>query len=888
MSTTQHQQQQEQQLQQQQPPQLVEPPSMESMECQSENRVPENSIRNVAKAQTLTTAMAAATTATSEALPKPQTPSVLAKQQHQQQQKLQQQQQQQTQYVINSVAMHAKATTAGVITGGTLHRVKSAQKLYAKAIYDNYADSPDELPFKKGDILTVIEQDTEGIQGWWLCALKNRQGLCPGNRLRILNSYDSGCFSPSPASSPIPSLAASTATLNSSICSAEIYENGSIISAASSSGGGVTNGQGTTNGQESSTATQGRGARRSWHVSPNKVITPQRHGDVYIYNCSPTSLPGAGTGVRTSQQQIYSNQSIYQNLSMMAAAQQQNQNGSGSGSEFETYDIPKPATPVLLNYDSPKGGHPRTPTSISGLGARFESLKSVVASIEEESYDVPRPLISSGLLQQQMTPSSSASSLLTSDSLSLSFSSSNRSSLANMPDYDIPRRNPLPVRRTPLQPSGLTYDFPLPPLQEQEQRLTSAQSSGNSSPAVVKELPLELSSALETLAKLQSQTTSAITRLLSFVVPNWRIRSQLEPAIMELKLAALRLRTALHDLAEFGEGALGNATRSEDRNLALKLRPLVRALRDANKLIHDSSEALDAQGGWSLDVLARSDEKHGCRPPDSLDQLMACAQTLTEDVRSTTSFIQGNASLLFKRLLPAEQNGGSGGIPASSDGCSRGSAEWLEDYDYVAFESKDAAAKKNQSLREAIPVGLKTQFDTVIRTAESTAMGTTGGVSSVPTTPTAATPCKSPEMTDKDKKLVRYYAQQISTHMGNLMQAIDSFLETVEKNQPPKFFIAYGKFVVVSAHNLVTIGDNVHRNISKEALREKILHCTNGLSDALKTCVLKSKKAAAHFPSGSAVQEMVDSVVHINSLARELKTVMLQAVHLSTAAGVGA
>jgi len=49
------------------------------------------------------------------------------------------------------------------------------QKLYAKAIYDNYADTPDELPFKKGDILTVIEQDTEGIQGWWLCSLRNRQ-----------------------------------------------------------------------------------------------------------------------------------------------------------------------------------------------------------------------------------------------------------------------------------------------------------------------------------------------------------------------------------------------------------------------------------------------------------------------------------------------------------------------------------------------------------------------------------------------------------------------------------------------------------------------------------------------------------------------------------------
>ncbi|XP_016982258.1 breast cancer anti-estrogen resistance protein 1 isoform X2 [Drosophila rhopaloa] len=755
-------------------------------------------------------------------------------------------------------------------------RILIKSKLYAKAIYDNYADTPDELAFKKGDILTVIEQDTEGIQGWWLCTLRNRQGLCPGNRLRVLNSYDSGCFSPSPASSPIPSLAASTATLNSSICSAEIYENGSIISAASSSNsnsGGVISGPGT----ESSSAS--RGTRRSWHVSPNKVITPQRHGDVYIYNCSPGSATGLGTGATgsTPQQQIYSNQSIYQNLAMMSGLHQ-----NGNGSEFETYDIPKPATPVPLNYD--RSGPQRTPTSSSSLGARFESLKSVAASIEEESYDVPRPLISGGsMLQQQMTqmtPSSSASSLLTSDSLSLSFSSSNRSSLANMPDYDIPRRNPLPVRR---QQSGLAYDFPLPPLQEQEQRM-------DPTPAIVpapKELPLELSSALETLAKLQLQTTTAISRLLSFVVPNWRTRAQLEPAIMELKLAALRLRTALHDLAEFGEGTLGNATRSEDRNLALKLRPLVRALRDANKLIHDSSESLDAQGGWSVEQLARRDDKHGCRPPDALDQLMACAQTLTEDVRSTTSFIQGNASLLFKRQLVADHNGAPVTGPVEG---SRGSAEWLEDYDYVAFESKDAAARKNQALRDAIPVGLKSQFDTVIRTAESTAMG--GGSGSVPTTPTAptvlTTPCKSPDMTDKDKKLVRYYAQQISTHMGNLMQAIDSFLETVEKNQPPKFFIAYGKFVVVSAHNLVTIGDNVHRNISKEALREKILRCTNGLSDALKTCVSKSKKAAAHFPSGSAVQEMVNSVVHISSLARELKAVMLQAVHLSAAAGVGA
>lgn len=47
--------------------------------------------------------------------------------------------------------------------------------MYAKAIYENIAESPDELAFKRGDILTIIEQDTDGIEGWWLCTLRGRQ-----------------------------------------------------------------------------------------------------------------------------------------------------------------------------------------------------------------------------------------------------------------------------------------------------------------------------------------------------------------------------------------------------------------------------------------------------------------------------------------------------------------------------------------------------------------------------------------------------------------------------------------------------------------------------------------------------------------------------------------
>ena len=45
----------------------------------------------------------------------------------------------------------------------------------ARALYDNIAESPDELPFRKGEILTVLEQNTAGLEGWWLCSLRGRQ-----------------------------------------------------------------------------------------------------------------------------------------------------------------------------------------------------------------------------------------------------------------------------------------------------------------------------------------------------------------------------------------------------------------------------------------------------------------------------------------------------------------------------------------------------------------------------------------------------------------------------------------------------------------------------------------------------------------------------------------
>ncbi|KAM3921766.1 cas scaffolding protein family member 4 isoform 2-T2 [Leptodactylus fuscus] len=57
--------------------------------------------------------------------------------------------------------------------------------MLAKALYDNKAECSDELAFRKGDILTVLDQNIFGSDGWWRCYLHGRQGLAPANRLQL-------------------------------------------------------------------------------------------------------------------------------------------------------------------------------------------------------------------------------------------------------------------------------------------------------------------------------------------------------------------------------------------------------------------------------------------------------------------------------------------------------------------------------------------------------------------------------------------------------------------------------------------------------------------------------------------------------------------------------
>ncbi|OUC46225.1 SH3 domain protein [Trichinella nativa] len=62
---------------------------------------------------------------------------------------------------------------------------------FAEALYDNNAEWPDELTFRRGDVLKVLERNpAKGLaQGWWLCfdPSTGKTGIAPSNRLKSMD-----------------------------------------------------------------------------------------------------------------------------------------------------------------------------------------------------------------------------------------------------------------------------------------------------------------------------------------------------------------------------------------------------------------------------------------------------------------------------------------------------------------------------------------------------------------------------------------------------------------------------------------------------------------------------------------------------------------------------
>ncbi|XP_033853712.3 LOW QUALITY PROTEIN: embryonal Fyn-associated substrate [Acipenser ruthenus] len=122
-------------------------------------------------------------------------------------------------------------------------------------------------------------------------------------------------------------------------------------------------------------------------------------------------------------------------------------------------------------------------------------------------------------------------------------------------------------------------------------------------------------------------------------------------------------------------------------------------------------------------------------------------------------------------------------------------------------------------------------------------------------------------LSSEDRQLLSFYAEQSQAHLVSLNDAIDSLFTSVQGNQPPRAFVSKGKLVIVTAHKLVFIGDTLSRLLASPEVRSKVTTSGAHLCQALKVVVLATKGAALHYPSVSALQEMVNRVAELSQHA---------------------
>ncbi|XP_039663931.1 breast cancer anti-estrogen resistance protein 1 isoform X2 [Perca fluviatilis] len=882
----------------------------------------------------------------------------------------------------------------------------SVPNVLAKALYDNVAESPDELSFRKGDIMTVLERDTQGLDGWWLCSLHGRQGIVPGNRLKILvGMYDSKQQQQATPSTPEPATSCPSSQRPLHPLSAYAQPSPSPSSAASAtSSSGYPNkplhsAQYTPMHPAYSSPSPAQPNPDSIYMMPpshgpkpspqslyrssglppgppskapavGKVVVPTRVGQVYVYDTTKPDQDEYDVPPRhqpPTQHDIYDvpptrqqyNTQVYDTPPMVMKGPPSgrdiydtpastDKNTQQTVYDFppsvskdvpdaqpireETYDVPphfaklKPApVPAGLNddddeppipedvYDVPppiltdkhyrgnRGGVSQAPQEIYDIPA---SLRTGGHPTAHDVYDFPREREEKGGDRgdhyiYDVPPQVVRDAQSTSEDLTLSFKRLSASSTGSTrSNHSASSLDMVPVRDT-------------------------SSSSSSTLPAPGKPLVLDLEQAMERLSRLQQAVESSVSLMMSFITGNWRSPAHLEGNLPAIHQAADRVRSTVRDFLEFARGAVANSAQATDRSLQAKLGRQVGKMEEVFQTLILNSQGLDAVS-WSHAALTA--------PPaggDDLDRLIMTARGIPDDAKQLASFLHGNASLLFKRTrqqqqlplppIPGDVSGhvtgsGSGSyqggervhiqsrpLPSppkftaaeEEEGVDRpyGSTEegWMEDYDYVHLQGKEEFEKNQKQLLEKgnitrhktqlehqqVPIKQFERLEQEVSRPINNDM--TGWVPvAIQHAPNGSGGPASSKLCHGDRQLLLFYQEQCEQNVTTVTNAIDAFFTAVSSNQPPKIFVAHSKFVILSAHKLVFIGDTLSRQAKSPEVRGRVAQSSNALCEKLKDIVISTKTAALQYPSPGAARDMTERVRELAGCTQHFRMVLGQ------------
>uniref|UniRef100_A0A3Q0QYJ4 Cas scaffold protein family member 4 n=1 Tax=Amphilophus citrinellus TaxID=61819 RepID=A0A3Q0QYJ4_AMPCI len=729
----------------------------------------------------------------------------------------------------------------------------------AKALYDNTAECADELAFRRGDILTVINQSVAGTSGWWMCSLYGRHGLAPANRLKLL---------PQTGTSAVPERPRSTHSKTDDSVQ-NIYQTPSVPRTTSSptyermdmlykvpftslsglKGPDPSAFKHSTEGPEGNkvqivpsffnTASSPNGkvydvpkqARRVYavppppHQDPNYDIpVPSAKESQYKMMPEYSTLPNPRKpewiyDVPVAPEKQSPSQGIYDTLPSKAVYKQlydtlpAHASTIQDSSAFLLYDIPKPNSPdipiphtVLQKVsDYKKLSQRPTDESVYVVPPKEEPLIQAVTDQPNDQKPLECRGDSTNTLEFQKVRLQRMRNFLACTSFH-NLQGSGESVLHE----DAQARNPR------LSAAD-------------NQRISTASSSSSSScdslalssssPELLREVTLSQDEASRKLLDLQESVCRAVPKLMEFVSSHWRHKEHLEKHLQEIKEAAEGIACSLTCFLNFALDVKGNARRLTDANLQTRLCKQLSIVEDSGVILQQTVSDLNVVS-WPLNKLCQ--EPGQVQTPDQLDRFVMVARTIPEDVKRLVSIINANGKLLFRTPQKDQESVNTTDPPETK----KSPDKTKQEGDVVEDDSDYVELQKTWPCSPSLFCFSPAQADTKQPSSDS-ASGTEEQ--------------QSPSL-----------SEHCRLYFGALQKAIGGFVVSLQDGQPPEKFISQSKLVIMVGQRLV---DTLYREAQRGGSNQSLLCKSNHLCALLKQLAVATKKAALHFPDRQALHE---------------------------------
>ncbi|NWS05562.1 CASS4 protein, partial [Motacilla alba] len=787
---------------------------------------------------------------------------------------------------------------------------RAPQHSLAKALYDNKAECSDELAFRRGDIVTVLEQHVAGSEGWWRCSLHGHHGLAPANRLQLLPpSPAHGIYQvpsvPSVPKPPVPS--ATYEKMEGWVQPQAVYQVPALAAQLLS--------ERTKRSTQQHLFTLPRACRAS---------APNIRGEVY--------------DVPSSQHQALLSQSVATPPSTRKGSVLGRSTESFQAEQKQLYNIPSRAEKGgASSQDSPAGNLYDVPPkrelddsenkSQKKRWGHYNTLPNPRKS--EWIYDIPVSPENSGFKPNPPGPCVEKQVLYDIPPARYKAAAAATEAKAGNPQlYDIP-----PAQRKLTLPEIPLYDVPpsrdgllLPQngTSELPPRLLAAKAESKVSEENVYDIPKGLPSAGHSKKEMEnngdgsrdqahgaspqlsrdaksendslcvSSVDSRSSTLSSSSCSSAELFPTLSPSpepVQEIKLeleAAIETLTRLQHgvsssiaslmifvsskwrLQEHLEKSLEEIHRAVDHikvslgeflAFAQALKGNASNLTDNNlqarikkqlEILTNSykilTETREALNScsWSLEALVLRKPQNN---PDDLDRFVMVARTIPDDIKRFVSIIIANGKLLFRKNEKEQEKK----QPKVNPECKMAKQMPVVPR-RVEIESlqRNAPEKSSQS---QVPV--QKPEENCSEDCDYVQLQVSGtGVCSLSSSPLRM---KIP------------LPEHCRLCFAALHKAIGVFTASLGSQQPPEIFISHSKLIIMVGQRLV---DSLCQETQEREARSDVLHCSSRFCSLLKSLALATKSAALKFPNAEASRELREQAEQLAKYTQQFRAMM--------------